>query len=115
MVNAINMFKYGVKPAWEDEVNAKGSEFKVDMGQMRDTEIIQKIWEKVIFDIVTGHCPKVEEAIVGARLVQKAKNGSINSFRLELWLHGDQEKSEENEQVREYLEKDIIKDMLKDT
>ena len=51
--------------------------------------MVQKIWEKVIFDLITGNAPMVEEAILGARLVQKAKNGALNSFRLELWLKGD--------------------------
>ena len=109
------MFRHGVKPQWEDEVNAKGSEFKVDLGPLRDNDVIQKIWEKVIFDIVTGNLPKVEEAIIGARLVQKAKNGSLNSFRLELWLSGDQEKSADNDEVKGYLEKEIIGNILSDT
>ena len=39
-VNAINMFRHGVKPQWEDEVNAKGSEFKVDLGPLRDNDVI---------------------------------------------------------------------------
>jgi len=37
-VNAIQMFLHGVKPAWEDPVNAKGSEFKVDLGQLREND-----------------------------------------------------------------------------
>ena len=63
------MFRHGIKPAWEDEQNAKGSELKVDFGILRDIELLQKIWEKVIFDIITGNAPMVEEAILGARLV----------------------------------------------
>ena len=43
-VNAINMFRYGIKPAWEDEMNGKGSDLKVDFGSLRDVEYIQKIW-----------------------------------------------------------------------
>ena len=47
--------------------------------------------------------------------MQKAKNGSLNSFRLELWLSGDQEKSADNDEVKGYLEKEIIGNILSDT
>ena len=109
------MFLHGVKPAWEDPVNAKGSEFKVDLGQLRENDKVQEIWEKVVFDIVSGNLPQVKEGVVGVRLVQKAKGGALSSFRLELWLSGDEEKSAANEEIRKYLETQIIGDVLKDT
>ena len=108
------MFQHGIMPAWEDPVNAKGSEFKVDLGMLRDNDIIQNIWEKMVFDIISGTIPKVE-IIVGVRLVQKAKNNSLSSFRLEVWLSGDDEKSDTSEAIKKFLEDKIIGDMLKDT
>ena len=109
------MFLHGVMPAWEDPVNAKGSEFKVDLGQLRDADIIQNIWEKMVFDIIAGNIPKVDEAVVGVRLVQKAKGNCLSSFRLEVWLSGDEEKSANNEAIKKFLEDIIIGDLLKDT
>lgn len=85
------MFLHDVKPAWEDPINANGSEFRVDLGHLRDNDTIQKIWEKMVFDIVSGNIPKVDEAVVGVRLVQKAKGFNLSSFRLEVWLRGNEE------------------------
>lgn len=31
VVSAIQLFKTGVEPAWEDEVNKKGAEFRVEI------------------------------------------------------------------------------------
>ena len=62
------MFKTGIKPAWEDELNKNGSEFRVDLGFMKDPEKIQLIWETLIFDIVTGNMPRVSSDVAGVKL-----------------------------------------------
>jgi len=64
---------------------------------------------------VSGNLPQVKEGVVGVRLVQKAKGGALSSFRLELWLSGDEEKSATQEEIRKYLETQIIGEILKDT
>ena len=69
----------------------------------------------MVFDIVTGNIPKVDEAVVGVRLVQKAKGFSLSSFRLEVWLKEDEEKSANNEAIKKFLEEQIITNILKDT
>lgn len=66
------MFKNGVKPAWEDPVNAEAGEFRIDIGQMRDNDLLTKIWETLVFDLVTGHAPCVKD-VAGVCLIQKAQ------------------------------------------
>jgi len=108
------MFKTGIKPAWEDEMNKAGSEFKIDLGYMKDPEKVQEIWDTFIFDIVTGNMPNVAKHVAGVRLNQKAKNNALNSFRFELWLLSDDEKCKENDEIKKYLETRIIGELLKD-
>ena len=40
MVTAVQMFKAGVKPAWEDPVNAKGSEFRIEVKVFNSNDVI---------------------------------------------------------------------------
>lgn len=109
------MFKTGIKPAWEDEMNKNGSEFRIDLGYMKDPEKVQIIWETLVFDIVTGNMPHIEKHVAGVKLNQKTKGNTLNSFRFELWLLSDQEKCAENEEIKRYLETRIIGELLKDT
>ena len=67
------MFRFGIKPEWEDDVNKKGGEFKVEFSNLKDETLLNALWETLVFDLVTGKCPKVEEGIAGVRLVQKSK------------------------------------------
>jgi hypothetical protein len=37
VINAICLFRKGITPAWEDPINAKGSEFRVLLENFRDS------------------------------------------------------------------------------
>lgn len=63
------MFQTGIKPAWEDEKNKQGGEFKLDIQGLREAEVLQNLWEGIVFDIVTGNVPCVKQGITGIRLV----------------------------------------------
>ena len=69
-ISAIQMFKTGILPAWEDEVNAKGSDFRLELKNL-SAETMQAGWERLIFDMVTGNFPHVKEGISGVRFVQR--------------------------------------------
>ena len=71
------MFRTGIMPKWEDEVNIKGGEFKVDLSGIRDPQSLQKIWEMLVFGCITGNIPKVKEGIAGVRFIQKVKNNAL--------------------------------------
>ena len=68
-MTAIQIFKHGIKPEWEDEINKKGSEWRLEMGIPSDPNMLQMIWEGLVFDFITGNrCPHIED-IAGARIV----------------------------------------------
>lgn len=61
---------HGIDPMSEDEQN-KGY-FRMDIGNQRDNETLQKIWETLVFDCVTGNIPGLDEkddGITGVRFV----------------------------------------------
>ena len=74
-VTTIMMFKDGIRPQFEDKRN-KG-ELRLDLGQIKELDILQLIWETFVMDVITGNCPGASdnenEGISGIRLVQKAR------------------------------------------
>ena len=109
------MFKHGIKPAWEDEINHKGGEWRFDLQYLSDPEALQKVWEVMIFDMVTGNAPYIEEGIAGVRLVQKSKQGALLNFRVEIWVTGGEESSDVNQAIKTYVDERLKGEFLKDS
>jgi len=107
------MFKHGIKPAFEDKRNK--AELRLDLGNIKDLDTLQLIWETLVHDMISGNCKGVTtnetEGISGIRLVQKAKNNSINGYRLEIWLLSDQSENAITKLITSYLEDYIINDI----
>lgn len=69
------IFKHGVLPAFEDKRNK--SEVRIEIGSIKNNLIMDKLWETLVFDFVTGNCPCIaaqQNCVTGLRLVQKVKN-----------------------------------------
>ena len=77
-IEAVGVFLQGVSPAWEDPVNAKGSDFSFRKGM--DEHVLKEIWKKLVFSLVGETFPESQE-IVGVRIVDKSKN-----FKCEIWV-----------------------------
>ena len=72
------IFKHGVLPAFEDKRNK--SEVRIEIGAVKNNEVMDKLWETLVFDFITGNCPciaAVENSVTGVRLVQKVKNSVL--------------------------------------
>ena len=108
------MFKGGVKPAWEDPVNSKGSEFRIEVKVFNNNDIVQQLWQKIVFDMVLGNMPHIKDGIAGAKINQRQKQFNFINFRLEIWMTVNDEQSEIIKDIRKYLEDDLIEDCLKD-
>ena len=113
MIVALQMFKTGVKPEWEDKTNKAG--FRIDLSGFRDSETLQNLWERLVFDLITGNNPQTEKGISGIRLVQKNKGNVLNYFRVELWVTDGNEKSEQNQEVHKYLTEKILGEVMENT
>lgn len=114
-VSAFQMFKTGIRPEWEDPVNQKGSEYRIELSNFKDDALLQKLWETMVFDLVVGKCPCIEEGIAGIRLVQKSKQGNLQGYRAEIWLMDGAENSESNIKIKKYIDDRIKGDVFKDT
>lgn len=77
-IEAVGIFVQGVCPAWEDPVNAKGSDFS--FRKPMDEHSIKEIWKKLVFSLVGETFPESED-VVGVRIVDKGK-----SFKCEIWV-----------------------------
>lgn len=99
------MFLDNVIPAWEDEVNAQGGEFRIDF-KASSLELVQKFWETLIMDVVTSQFPEVD-MLAGVRLLDKSR-GDQGSFRIEIWTKFDDSKSVMGQAQSEYLQKTFV-------
>lgn len=45
----------------------------MEFPNLKDEALLQALWETMVFDLVTGRCPHIEDGIAGVRLVQKSK------------------------------------------
>ena len=50
-IQSICLFRKGIRPAWEDPVNAKGSDFRVTFIDRKPHEVDQ-YWENLVFKMI---------------------------------------------------------------
>ena len=112
-VSAIMIFRDGIKPYFEDRKNK--AELRLDLGNVREPELLQLIWETFVFDVISGNCPGVgdndDEGISGIRLVQKSAGSVLKGFRLEVWLLSKDPDNKHTLGVQAYLEDHIKTDI----
>ena len=69
-VTVMMLFLHQIAPMSEDKTNK--AQFRVDIGKHRDNETLQKLWETLVFDCVTGNIPGLDEkddGITGIRFI----------------------------------------------
>lgn len=103
--DGLSLFLDNVIPAWEDEVNAQGGEFRIDF-KASSLELVQSFWETLIFDVVTSQFPETD-MLAGVRLLDKSR-GDQGSFRIEIWTKFDDSKSEMGQAQQAYLQKTFV-------
>lgn len=89
--DGLSLFLDNVLPAWEDEVNAQGGEFRIDF-KASSLTLVQTFWETLIFDVLTSEFPETD-MLAGVRMLDKSR-GDQGSYRIEIWTKFDDAKSE---------------------
>eukprot|EP00440_Ansanella_granifera_P068014 gb/GFBE01073782.1/.p1 GENE.gb/GFBE01073782.1/~~gb/GFBE01073782.1/.p1 ORF type:complete len:229 (+),score=29.95 gb/GFBE01073782.1/:1-687(+) len=85
-IDAIMIFKKGVRPQWEDPMNATGGHLQVQLKPLIGGAQIDEYWNNVVLAMVGGTLEPYE-IITGVRLVDKMGNGKAASMlRIELWF-----------------------------
>jgi len=77
----LSIFREGIKPEWEDPVNADGGEL---LFRGSDLEMVDKMWYELVLSMVGEVMPQ-GELLVGARVIDKSGKGK-NEYRIELWF-----------------------------
>lgn len=85
-VDALMIFKEGVKPEWEDKLNSVGGHFQIQLKPSIGGGQIDEYWNNLVLGMVGGYL-EPSDMITGLRLVDKLGGAkAINAIRIELWF-----------------------------
>merc|ERR1712176_707979 len=104
VVDALMVFRDGIKPEWEDATNEKGGHFQFQMKSSTGGGLIDECWNNIVLGMVGG---TIEPAnmITGVRLVDKL-NQKAAGIRIEVWFSNWYENQKVNS-----LEENVVKCM----
>ena len=109
-INAMNIFKEGIKPMWEDDKNKGGVSFQLDYQVQKDkmegfATPANFNWKKLALCTMGGSLPHAE-FINGIRFVDKTdfERGKIIMFRIEVWVSKELDENKFDE-LKTYLSK----------
>merc|ERR1712125_195339 len=86
VIDAIMIFRESIKPEWEDETNAKGGHFQIQLKPNVGGGQIDEYWNNLVLGMV-GATIEPASMITGVRLVDKLSGPrSANVIRLEVWF-----------------------------
>lgn len=85
VVDALMVFRDGVKPEWEDAVNATGGHFLFQLKASLGGGVIDEFWNNIVLGMIGGTVEPAE-MITGARLVDKLGQTRAASVRIEVWF-----------------------------
>lgn len=89
IIECLNLFREGIKPAWEDPVNANGYDLRVelDVNQEKNSkeaiaDSYKKLWQDLVFSVIGEECVFAKE-ITGLRYKFQPNRTAI---RIEIWV-----------------------------
>ena len=104
-ITAMNIFKKGIKPEWEDENNKKGNILTLSYLIDKDLETfltkINELWIKLIL-LLIGETIPFSDNINGIRFVDKTRLNKSVIFKFEVWVNKFMKEEELNE-IKQYL------------
>mmetsp|Transcript_123797 Transcript_123797/g.194181 ORF Transcript_123797/g.194181 Transcript_123797/m.194181 type:complete len:234 (-) Transcript_123797:115-816(-) len=106
IVDALMVFREGIKPEWEDPVNKTGGHFQFQLKPQLLGGPIDEYWNNIVLGMIGGTIEPAE-MVTGVRLVDKltAKQGpKQGAVRIEVWF-SNVEDNEKVEQLQKNLEK----------
>lgn len=85
VVDAIMLFREGVRPEWEDRTNANGGHFQFQLKPQLGGGQIDEYWNNLVIGMV-GSTIEPAGIITGIRLVDKVQQNRASSVRIEVWF-----------------------------
>eukprot|EP00929_Paragymnodinium_shiwhaense_P121361 TRINITY_DN9358_c0_g2_i1.p1 TRINITY_DN9358_c0_g2~~TRINITY_DN9358_c0_g2_i1.p1 ORF type:complete len:225 (+),score=55.10 TRINITY_DN9358_c0_g2_i1:82-756(+) len=91
VIDAIMIFRDGVKPEWEDPMNAQGGHFQFQLKPQVGGGQVDEYWNNLVLGMI-GATIEPANMITGARLVDKLSGPrAAGAVRIEVWYdnHAD--------------------------
>mmetsp|Transcript_20932 Transcript_20932/g.29995 ORF Transcript_20932/g.29995 Transcript_20932/m.29995 type:complete len:188 (-) Transcript_20932:81-644(-) len=82
VIKALNVFKKGIRPEWEDPANSKGWDLLASKNLTLGN--LDAVWENVVLALI-GETIDVGDEICGCRVVDSCKKGKA-LYKIEIWL-----------------------------
>eukprot|EP00658_Telonema_sp_P-2_P047952 TRINITY_DN364_c0_g3_i2.p1 TRINITY_DN364_c0_g3~~TRINITY_DN364_c0_g3_i2.p1 ORF type:complete len:183 (-),score=36.05 TRINITY_DN364_c0_g3_i2:220-768(-) len=80
-VDALSLFREGVRPEWEDPMNLPGGEVLFRSDRL---ELVQSIWYELVLAVIGNCIPVGNGEILGVRVIDKSAKSKIE-YRIEVW------------------------------
>jgi len=84
MIDAIMIFKEGIKPEWEDKLNSTGGHFPFTLKTSLGGGTVDEYWNNLVLGMI-GSTIEPAEMITGIRLVDKL-GARAPCIRIEVWF-----------------------------
>lgn len=85
VVDAIMIFRDGIKPEWEDKINMHGGHFQFQLKPTTNPGQLDEYWNNLVLGLV-GSTIDPTHMITGIRLVDKLNTSRGSSIRIEVWF-----------------------------
>merc|ERR1719361_2593850 len=86
VVDALMVFRDGIKPEWEDAVNASGGHFQFELRPSLGGGSIDEYWNNIVLGMIGGTI-EPPDMITGVRLVDKLSQPARSAaVRIEVWF-----------------------------
>jgi len=103
IVDALMLFREGIKPEWEDSTNALGGHFQFQLKPNVGGGVIDELWNNIVLGMIGGTIEPAE-MVTGVRLVDKLNQTRSAAIRLEVWF-SNFEDTEKVDALQKSLEK----------
>merc|ERR1719463_152318 len=103
IVDALMLFREGIKPEWEDSTNATGGHFQFQLKPQLGGGVIDEFWNNIVLGMIGGTIQPAE-MVTGVRLVDKLTQNRSAAIRIEVWF-ANFEDSERVEHLQRSLER----------
>mmetsp|Transcript_74075 Transcript_74075/g.165740 ORF Transcript_74075/g.165740 Transcript_74075/m.165740 type:complete len:234 (-) Transcript_74075:101-802(-) len=103
VVDALMVFRDGIKPEWEDAINASGGHFQFQLKASLGGGTVDEYWNNIILGVIGGTIEPAE-MITGVRLVDKLAQARSASVRIEVWFSNFDD-TDKVDQLQRNLEK----------
>jgi len=85
IVDALMLFREGIKPEWEDSTNATGGHFQFQLKPQLGGGNIDEYWNNIVMGMIGGTIEPAE-MVTGVRLVDKLSQNRSAAIRIEVWF-----------------------------